>query len=67
MRTKFILLVLLGTQVSCGGVDAGGLEAETMPPDFLSTPSWPDSPDLGVVVSSGIVPSDTPPPPEFTR
>jgi hypothetical protein len=43
-------------------------ELEPPAPDFLGTPSWPDAADLGVVVSSEIVPSnDAPPPPDFAR
>lgn len=69
MRTKLFLLVVIGAQLSCGGMEAPPLEdVESLPPDMLQTPSWPDAADLGVVVSSEILPSvDTPPPPDFAR
>lgn len=67
MRTKLLWLLVVAAQVSCGGelpVD----DPEIAAPDLLATPAWPDAPDLGVVVSSEIVPTgDTPPPPDFVR
>lgn len=64
------LLVASALQTSCGGLEAPELGLETADPDFLpGTPAaWPDAPDLGVVVSSGLTPSDNrPPPPDFIR
>lgn len=72
-RAKLLILILsvAGLQSSCGGTEAdlGPIEdVESGPPDMLATPSWPDAPDLGVVVSSEVVPTDdVPPPPEFVR
>lgn len=74
MRTKLLTLMVFtaALQLSCGGMEpppgSPELGLETPVPDSLQTTSWPDAADLGVVVSSGIVPSeDLPPPPDFAR
>lgn len=69
-KKLFIALVLTsGMQVACGGMEPP--ELEMADPDYLpsSPPStWPDAADLGVVVSSEVLPTDDgPPPPDFTR
>jgi len=72
MRTKLSLAMVLASvcQLSCGGMQPGSPEpgVEAPAPVELQTTSWPDAADLGVVVSSEIVPSEAiPPPPDFAH
>ena len=68
MSARLLLLMVLVTaaQISCGGGTEGepGLpQLEAPAPDSLQTSSWPDAVDLGVVVSSEVVPLLDPPAP----
>lgn len=73
MRNRLFIITLLvsALQVSCGGPSELPLEEqlETPPAELLEPKTfWPDAPDLGAVVSSEIVATDTPPPPpDFAR
>ena len=66
---NFISLLTLAVLSSCG-IDS---PVVTPPADNLVSvipppTTWPDSPDLGVVVSSEVVAlPDSPPPPDFSR
>ena len=73
-RKLFLLTVLAAcTQLSCGGVEVDGvlLEPQTEgsePPIEQVHSTWPDAPDLGVVVFSEVVPlADPPPGPDLAR
>ncbi len=60
----FLVLLTLALLASCG-TDAPMV---TAPADNLVSTTWPDSPDLGLVVSSEVVAlPDAPPPPDFSR
>jgi hypothetical protein len=71
MRLRLVWWLALGlVQLSCGlPPRAGEVDLEQPAPEALSPPpvsAWPDAPDLGVIVSSQVVPlSDPPPPPDF--
>ena len=75
MRTRLLFLMVVSATLSCGGMDLppqGGPDPlETPGPDLIesvSTSTWPDAADLGVVVWSEIVPTENvPPPPDLAR
>lgn len=69
MRTFLLLSMMLLSvvQLSCSAPEVVA-ETEAPAPEFLAPAAWPDAPDLGVVVSSGVVPlAPPPPPPDFER
>lgn len=70
MRTTLFsgLLLAAALQLSCGGTEATPEVIETATPDFLPSAAPHQGLDLGMVVSSGIVPSENiPPPPVLDR
>lgn len=71
MRPTFLrwMLLLALAQLSCNSPPVVVEDVVEAPaPELLQTSSWPDAPDLGVVVFSGVIPLETPPPPpDFER
>ncbi|MDP1825222.1 MAG: hypothetical protein Q8L48_18330 [Archangium sp.] len=71
MPTKLFLAVMLFVatmQTSCGGTEEPELVLEAAAPDYLPSAVPHEGLDLGMVVSSGIIPSaNIPPGPESDR
>lgn len=74
MRTRILFTLVVATlQLSCGGMETVPEPVpepiEVQGPDPMGAQStWPDAPDLGVVVFSEVVPLENPPPPpDFAR
>jgi hypothetical protein len=70
MKLKVLLftLVVVCGPLSCGPMEGVELDVDPLQPENpivepSQTSSWPDAVDLGVVVSSEVVPLADPPPP----